>query len=89
LHLRYTHFVQNAGLRDEVCLVISNKFATEDGNTSGKGDKLANLFQDVKVIQANMDEESEAFRNEFRNYLQKVVAYSKSKQDQEEKMILR
>jgi hypothetical protein len=50
---------------------------------------LANLFQDIKVIQANMDEESEAFRNEFRNYLQKVVAYSKSKQDQEEKMILR
>jgi hypothetical protein len=36
-----------------------------------------------------MDEESENFRNEFRNYLQKVAAYSKSKQDQEEKMILK
>ena len=50
---------------------------------------IANLFSEVKQISANMDEESENFRNEFRAYLQKVAAYSKSKQDQEEKMILK
>ena len=49
----------------------------------------ANLFSEIKQIPANMDEESENFRNEFRNYLQKVAAYSKSMQDQEEKMILK
>ena len=38
----YTYFVKDAGLREEVCLVISNRFTTEDG-TSGKGDaKLCN-----------------------------------------------
>jgi hypothetical protein len=36
-----------------------------------------------------MDEDSENFRMEFKNYIQKVAAYSKSKQDQEEKMILK
>jgi hypothetical protein len=36
-----------------------------------------------------MEEESEAFRNEFKQFIQKVAAYSRSKQDQEEKMILR
>lgn len=36
-----------------------------------------------------MDDDSETFRNEFKNYLLKVANYSKSKQDQEEKMILR
>lgn len=36
-----------------------------------------------------MDEESEPFRNEFRQFINKVAAYSRSKQDQEEKMILR
>ena len=36
-----------------------------------------------------MEDESEIFRNEFKKYLTKVASYSKSKQDQEEKMILR
>lgn len=36
-----------------------------------------------------MDDESETFRNEFKNYLLKVASYTKSKQDQDEKMILR
>lgn len=36
-----------------------------------------------------MEEDSEGFRKEFKNFVQKVAAYSKSKQDQEEKMILR
>ena len=36
-----------------------------------------------------MDDESESFRNEFKIYLNKVAEFSKSKQDQEEKMILR
>ena len=36
-----------------------------------------------------MEDESESFRNEFKKYLTKVASYSKSKQDQEEKMILR
>ena len=49
----------------------------------------ANLFSEIKQIQANMDEDSEHFRGEFRNYLHKIAAYSKSKQDQEEKMILK
>lgn len=50
---------------------------------------LANLFSEIKKVQANMDEESETFRNEFKSYLNRVAEYSKSKQDQEEKMILR
>ena len=36
-----------------------------------------------------MDEESESFRSEFKKYLNRVAEYSKSKQDQEEKMILK
>lgn len=36
-----------------------------------------------------MEDESEQFRNEFKSFIQKVAAYSRSKQDQEEKMILR
>lgn len=44
IFLRYTHFVQNSGLRDEVCLVISNKFTTEDGNNSGKEKLGMRLF---------------------------------------------
>lgn len=50
---------------------------------------IANLFDGIKIIGANMEEESEAFRNEFKQFIQKVAAYSRSKQDQEEKMILR
>jgi Rab-like protein 5 len=33
----YTFFVKDAGLREEVCLVISNRFTTEDGS-GGKSD---------------------------------------------------
>lgn len=85
----YTFFVKDSGMRDEVCLVISNRFTTEDGIT-GKGDaKLSNLFNEIKKTNANMDDESETFRNEFKNYLLKVASYTKSKQDQDEKMILR
>ena len=36
-----------------------------------------------------MEEDSEAFRNEFKRFVQKVADFSKSKQEQEEKMILR
>lgn len=36
-----------------------------------------------------MEDESEGFRSEFKHFIQKVAAYSRSKQDQEEKMILR
>jgi hypothetical protein len=36
-----------------------------------------------------MDEDSVLFRQEFTNFVQKVAAYSRSKQDQEEKMILK
>ncbi len=43
---RYTHFVQNSGLRDEVCVVIANKFTTEDGVSNNKGDKLGKAFID-------------------------------------------
>jgi hypothetical protein len=50
---------------------------------------LANLFNEITKINANMEDESEIFRNEFKKYLTKVASYSKSKQDQEEKMILR
>lgn len=49
----------------------------------------ANLFSDIKKIQANMDDESESFRNEFKHYMNRVAEFSKSKQDQEEKMILK
>jgi hypothetical protein len=35
-----------------------------------------------------MDEDSESFREEFNKYLQNIANYTKSAQDQEEKMIL-
>lgn len=83
----YTHFVQNAGMRDEVCLVLSNRFETEDGNQTRE--KLTNLFADVKHLKVNMDEDSERVRHEFNKFTQNVANYSKSKQEQDEKMILR
>jgi hypothetical protein len=43
----------------------------------------------MKTVTANVEEESEAFRNEFKRFIQKVADFSKSKQDQEEKMILK
>jgi len=33
----FTFFIKDSGLREEVCLVIVNRFTTEDGN-SGRGD---------------------------------------------------
>ena len=39
LFFRYTHFVQNAGLRDEVCMVVANSFDSDD-TSSSKYDKL-------------------------------------------------
>ena len=43
----------------------------------------------MKIVKANLDEDSETFRGEFRDYIQRIAEYSKSKQDQEEKMILK
>ena len=83
----FTHFVQNSGVREECCLVVSNKYETETGTPNGA--KLGNLFDSIKIIQSNMDSDSEAFRNQFKSFVQSVADYSKSKQDQEEKMILR
>ncbi|CAF0771380.1 unnamed protein product [Brachionus calyciflorus] len=83
----YTHFVQNSGIREECCLVIANKYESETGTPNSS--KLGNLFDSIKVIQSNIEKDSEGFREEFKNYIQSVAAYSKSKQDQEEKMILR
>jgi Rab-like protein 5 len=86
----YTHFVQQYGVREECCMVIVNRFDSEyTSNTKGESNRLSNLFDNIKTIQSNMDEESEKFRNEFKNFLQKVADFSKSKQDQEEKLILR
>lgn len=83
----FTHFVQNSGIREECCLVIENRYETETG-TPNAG-KLGNLFDGIKKIKSNMENESEKFRDEFNNFIQSVAAFSKSKQDQEEKMILR
>ena len=44
----FTFFVKDSGLREEVCMVIVNRFTTEDGS-SGKGEvKLCNKFYNKK-----------------------------------------
>jgi len=43
----FTHFVKDAGLREEVCLVISNRFTTDDG-TTGKGE--TKLCKDISSL---------------------------------------
>lgn len=85
----YTHFVQQTGLREECCMVVANKFDNEYTSSSKGESKLSNLFDNMNVVGANFEEESEGFRNEFKKFVQKVADYSKSKQEQEEKMILR
>lgn len=68
-------------------MVIENKYETE--TASPNAGKLGNLFDGIKKIKSNMEGESENFRNQFTDFVQSVAAFSKSKQDQEEKMILR
>ena len=41
INVWYTHFVEQTGLREDVCLVIANKFTNADdmgGTTGSKGE---------------------------------------------------
>ena len=50
---------------------------------------VASLFNEVKKLNTNLDEDGDTLREEFKKYVQKIFTIMLKKRDQEEQKILR
>jgi len=81
----YTQFVQSQGLKDSQCIVFAHHQPSAPDLTKSH---LPSSMSRVKCVQTNLDEEAEIVRDEFHNFLAKVISNWTDKRDQEELSIM-
>ncbi|XP_078361898.1 intraflagellar transport protein 22 homolog isoform X2 [Oculina patagonica] len=81
----YTQFVQGQGLKDSQCIVFAHHRPSAADTTRTQ---LPSVLSRVTCVQTNLDEEPEAVRDEFHNFLAKVISNWTDKRDQEELSIM-
>ncbi|XP_068679299.1 intraflagellar transport protein 22 homolog isoform X1 [Montipora capricornis] len=81
----YTQFVQGQGLKDSQCIVFAHHQPSAGDMTKTQ---LSSSLSRVTCVQTNLDEEPEAVRDEFLNFLAKVISNWTDKRDQEELSIM-
>ncbi|XP_022793043.1 intraflagellar transport protein 22 homolog isoform X4 [Stylophora pistillata] len=81
----YTQFVQSQGLKDSQCMVFAHRRPSAADTTRSQ---IPSVLSRVKCIQTNLDEEPETVRDEFHNFLAKVISNWTDKRDQEELSIM-
>lgn len=81
----YTQFVQSQGLKDSQCIVFAHRRPSAADTTRSQ---IPSVLSRVTCIQTNLDEEPETVREEFHNFLAKVISNWTDKRDQEELSIM-
>jgi len=81
----YTQFVHSQGLKDSQCIVFAHHRPSAADTTRTQ---LPSVLSRVTCVQTNLDEEPEAVRDEFHNFLAKVISNWTDKRDQEELSIM-
>lgn len=81
----YSQFVQGQNLKDSQCIVFAHHRPSAADLTRTQ---LPSSLSRVTCVQTNLDEEPEAVRDEFHNFLAKVISNWTDKRDQEELSIM-
>ena len=85
----FLHFVKEQGLSEELCLLVSHR--RRDNAGGGQMDRrgqLPGVLSNLDVVESNVDEDPDSFRERIRQFLQKVVVQDNAKRDKEELSII-
>ncbi|XP_067136391.1 intraflagellar transport protein 22 homolog isoform X2 [Centruroides vittatus] len=82
---KYANFVQAQNLKDNQCIVFCHQIP---GNTKGSFSQLSSLFSHVHWIQTNVEDDGNVVRQEFNNFLERLLSNINERRDQEELSIM-